>query len=141
MSPISPILMPTTNPKTMGTHPFTATQHITAVITAGTANSSTVDMTQPDVYGYTPVLIAIPSTWTAAKVSFQVSLDNVNWGNLHNLSHGAYETQNNAIAGDVLILDGYPLRGVPYFRVRSGTVSVASNQTNTCDITIVLATF
>lgn len=112
----------------------------TVTIKAGTSASTSLDFDSDTLRGFSPIAVFTPSTWTAAKIAWEVSLDETTWFGLHNWLHGAYDTQNNADALTCHHLDGLPLRGMPYVRIISGTLTTPVNQTNTCVISVLCGT-
>ena len=109
-------------------------------IKAGTAKSTALDFNSDNLKGFSPTAIFTPSTWSSAKIGLEVSLDGTTWFGLHQWFSGAFDTQNNATALSCHTIDGFPLRGMPFVRVVSGTIANPVNQTNTCIIPILCGT-
>jgi hypothetical protein len=92
-----------------------------ADIANGTALSQAIDMR-----GRTPYGIIMPSAWTAAGITFQVSNDGVNFADLYD------ETAEYSltVAADQAI--GFPggnlFSGFKFIKVRSGTTGTPVNQ-------------
>lgn len=119
------------------------TAHISQVktvkILSGQSISSYLDFTTQDMIGYTPFGIITPSAWDTAKLSLQVSVDAVTWVDFH-LWDTEYETHHNVSASEMHALTGYPLIGMPYVRIRSGTASAPVTQTADRTLQIVCGT-
>jgi len=119
---------------------FAAQQTITAVIPSGTATSTAIDMTDPSLYGYTPAVVVLPAAWTTAVLSIEVSFDGTTWSDLHQWTAGAYTTNAALVAGDATSMINLPLKGVPYWRIVSGSHTVPVNQAATRTLQILLVT-
>jgi hypothetical protein len=118
---------------------LTKTQIVSIV--AGTSQSSTLDMTSPELHGYLPIAVLTPATWTNAKLAVQMSVDNSNWFSVHQwLTNGEFDTSNTVTANTCHIIDGYVLRGLPYVRFISGTTASPVNQTADRILTIICGT-
>jgi hypothetical protein len=72
------------------------------------------------------VAIEMPTTWTAANLTFQVSVDGTTYRNLYNNSGS--ETTVTAGADRVIHVDREQFVGIHYLKVRSGTAGVPVNQ-------------
>lgn len=112
----------------------------TVTILNGQSMSSYLDFTSDDLLGYTPFGIITPSEWDTAKLSLQVSVDATTWVDFY-LWNSDYETHHTVSASQIHVLTGYPLIGIPYFRVRSGTSNAPVNQTAERTLQIVCGTF
>jgi hypothetical protein len=88
-----------------------------------------------DCLGVMPVGIFLPSAWTTAQVSFQVSPDNSNWYNLYDKIG---EVLYPAAASEYLALDPTQFAGARYLRVRSGTNGTPVNQAADRSLTVIL---
>jgi len=85
-------------------------------ITNGTSLSPQVDLGNKVLVG-----IAMPAAWTAADLTFQVSVDGgTTWLNLQNASA---EVDYKAAASQFVGVDPTFLRGFPSIKVRSGTAT------------------
>jgi len=95
---------------------------VTATISSGTSLSGVIDLGID-----TAMAIVMPAAWTAAAVTFQVSLDNVTWSNLKNKSDDSEYTctvsQGNSYT--LPFTDFVPYR---YIKIRSGTAATPVNQ-------------
>jgi hypothetical protein len=83
-------------------------------ISAGQALSSVIDCSAG-----TAVAIAIPPTWDSALLTFQLSGDNVFFGDLFDLT--AREITFNVMPGTVVRLPADLNLGAMFVKVRSGT--------------------
>jgi hypothetical protein len=133
-------VIPTHTPVVQVSLAGTVTITTTVTIASGTALSTAVDMTQPALFGYTPIAIILPSAWTSANLSIQSSLDGITFGEFHTFTVGNYVTSSALAANEGTSLNGYPLRGVPFFRIRSGLVGAPVNQGATRVITVICGT-
>lgn len=104
---------------------------ITTTITAGASLSSAIDLGGGVLAG-----IIIPSTWTTASLTFQVSNDGVNYYNLYD-EYGSEVTATPA-AGTFMRLSAGDYFGVPQIKLRSGTAASAVNQVSTARLILVL---
>ena len=79
-----------------------------------------------DLRGYVPYGIEMPSAWTAAGLSFEVSSDGVNYLDLYD------DTAEYTLAADASRAIGFPganiFVGFKYIKVRSGTSGTPVNQ-------------
>ncbi len=103
----------------------------TATIANGAALSPAVDLT-----AYTLVAIQLPSSWTAAGLTFQAAHDNQNFGNLYD-KNGEY-LFSAVDANRYLICDPSAFAGIRYLKIRSGTGAAPVNQGAERTITLVL---
>jgi len=136
----TPVYMPTQHPVVGTAVNFAAQQTISAVIPSGTATSTAIDMTDPSLYGYTPAMVVLPAAWTSAVLSIEVSFNGTTWSDLHQWTAGAYTTSAALVSGDAASMNNLPLRGVPYWRIVSGSHTVPVNQAATRTIQILLVT-
>ena len=84
----------------------------TATISAGQSLSAAIDCTAG-----APVFLHMPTDWTSARISFQVSPDGTNYNDLFGTD--AREIQFNAVAGTSSRLD--PMwEPVTWLKIRSG---------------------
>ena len=93
-----------------------------ANIGSGTALSQAIDLR-----GRTPYGVIMPSAWTAAGLTFQVSNDGVNFANLYDTTAEFALT----VAADYAVgfEGGNLFTGFKYIKVRSGTSGTPVNQT------------
>ena len=104
---------------------------ISALIANGTALSAAVGLGDGTLCG-----IAMPTTWDAASLSFQVSVDGgVTWGEMQTITAAVSVT---AAAGQYIALDPAIWRGINHIKVRSGTLAAPVNQS--ADRTLTLQT-
>ena len=136
----TPVYMPTQHPIVGTAVNFAANQVITVTIPSGTSTSAAVDMTDPTLYGYTPAMVVVPAAWTSAVLSIEVSFDGTTWNDLHQWTAGAYTTNAALVANDATSMINLPLKGVPYWRIVSGSHTVPVNQAATRTLKILLAT-
>ena len=96
----------------------------TATIANGGSLSGAVDLD-----GLRPARLVMPSAWTAAAISFDVSADGVTYGPLYD-QYGTEVTISsaNAVASRQIILDPTLFMSVRYLKVRSGTNGSTTNQ-------------
>lgn len=80
-----------------------------------------------DLDGTTLVGMILPDNWNTAPVTFQVSIDGVNWFNLVNQSGTLVQTGQTG--GRYYVFDQQPLTGIRFIRLRSGTDSLPVPQT------------
>lgn len=102
-------------------------QFTTAPIAAGANITGDIDLRQvldasglPMQAGLTPFALSVPSGWTAANLTFQMSLDNkVSWSNVYDAAGNEYTVQ--AAASRVILLDSFAFAIAGLIRIRSGT--------------------
>lgn len=94
---------------------------ITTTIPNGEAVSGAVDLGL-DSY---PAGVIMPAAWTAAGLTFQISMNGTTWVDVYN---GATEYTFAGTAGAYHTLDPNIFRGVRYLKVRSGTAGTPVNQ-------------
>lgn len=95
---------------------------VPATIANGAALSATVELADNEQVA----AVIVPSSWTAANLTFQVSVDGgTTWSELHNAS-GA--VQVTGTAGAQLAVAENDFRGARVLRVRSGTSGSPVNQ-------------
>jgi hypothetical protein len=96
---------------------------IVATIGAGASLSQDLEVPEPSAI----VGIVMPSTWTAANLTFQGSADGLEAPrNIHNAAGDEYTV--TADADRFIALDPADFAGVRFLRVRSGTAAVPVNQ-------------
>jgi len=99
---------------------------IDASIPAGATGLSDVI----DLQGHVLVAIQMPSTWTAADITFQVSLDGVTYNNLYD-DEGNEVKLTVAASQVVAIKDPALMWHSGKIKLRSGTAALAVNQNAT----------
>lgn len=95
-----------------------------ATIANGAALSSVVDVTSLQLHG-----IIVPSSWTAANLTFQGSPDNVTFSDVYD--DGGTELKATVIAGAYVALRNdfqLALSAIRYLKIRSGTTGTPVNQ-------------
>lgn len=95
--------------------------YITATIANGESLSAGIDTN-----GLTVFAVQMPAAWTAASLTFEVSIDGETWGALYD-SDGV-EVAVPVSAGGVYSLSPSTFAGYARVKVRSGTASAAVNQ-------------
>ncbi len=106
---------------------------IPAVIANGASLSPEVDLGARTLVG-----IAMPAAWTAAALTFQVSVDGgATWLNMQTASA---ELSYTAAAGQYIGVDPALWRGVNAIKVRSGTSGTPVNQGQQATLTLICRT-
>jgi hypothetical protein len=72
-----------------------------------------------DLSGTTLVAYIMPAAWTAANITFQASVDGINFYNIYDQSGN--ELIHNVANSRMIILTPSDLAGVRYIKMRSGT--------------------
>ena len=90
-------------------------------ITSGTSVSTTLDLKSRPIVG-----VALPSSWTTADITFQVSFDGTTWHDVYSI--WGDELIVPAAASRYITFSTYESLGARYIRVRSGTAASAVNQ-------------
>lgn len=93
-----------------------------ATISNGTALSTAIDL---DITR--PFAFVLPAAWTAANLTFQVSLDGTTWCNLFD-DAGTEVTVVALVSQYVVIANPAKWLGVRFLKIRSGTSGAAVNQ-------------
>jgi hypothetical protein len=101
----------------------------TAIIGAGTALSAPVGIGESQLHG-----ILLPSVWTTANLTFQVSVDGTNFFELYD--DAGNEITVNAAASRYCALDPTRWRSIYSLIVRSGTSASPVNQVAQATITL-----
>lgn len=94
--------------------------------------------------GYTPMLLIMPATWTAASVSFQTSNDGATFGNLYYVSTLAvteYAITSPAADYQIVLPPEVFFTGATHLKIRSGTAGSAVNQGGARTMTLVCREF
>jgi hypothetical protein len=95
---------------------------IPAVIAASGSLSAEIDLGAQYLVG-----LYVPSNWTSANITFQVSPDEVNFGNF--FSYLGAEVTFVAVPGQYLGVDPTLWKGARAIKVRSGTSGAPVTQT------------
>ena len=104
---------------------------VPATITSGTALAPAVDMTIYRVFA-----ISMPTTWTAAAITFQASIDGINYFNV--VDDTGTEVSITAAASQYIVLTTpAKMLGARWLKVRSGTSGTPVNQGSTVVVNIV----
>lgn len=91
----------------------------TVTIAAGTSVSDSVDLGEELFNGF-----IMPSAWTAASISIEVSQDNTNWiSAIYDSTNTQVGSYTNAVAGAAYAVDVLTFSLFRYVRFRSGTNS------------------
>jgi len=104
--------------------------NITAIIAASGSLSSEVDLGATYLVG-----LFVPSGWTSANITFQVSPDGVNFGNF--FSYLGAEVAFVAVPGQYLGVDPTLFKGARAIKVRSGTSGSPVTQSSQANIQLV----
>lgn len=105
----------------------------TATIASGQSLSDVIDLSGRNLTG-----ILLPAAWTAADLTFSVSIDGVTYADLYD------ETGEYALVVGASVFSGIniaPLMGFRYLKVRSGTSASPVNQTADRDLVLTLGDF
>lgn len=117
MSPIAPTISTVSNPHTIVAANAMLSKVVTTTISAGTNISKALDFTSLDLYGYTPLIVVLPSAWTSSYLQIAISIDNVTFNPLHSwLTSSPYRTSAAVNANDAIVLDNYVARGGLYLQ-------------------------
>lgn len=95
--------------------------YLGVTIANGAALSGAVNLT-----GHLLVGVIMPSAWSAANLTFQVSRDGVIYNDVYD-SAGNEKTVNAAASRHVMV-DPITMAGAEYLKVRSGTTGAPVNQ-------------
>jgi hypothetical protein len=102
----------------------------TATIANGASLSGTID-----TKGRTLVGIEMPAAWTAASMTYQVSMDGANWRDLYN---GDGDELTTAVSTSRFVaFSWYEFLPVRYVKIRSGSSGTPVNQGGARTLTIV----
>jgi len=106
-------------------------------ILAGQSLSNGVDCT-----GSRILRIIVPSQWTAAPISFQLSPDDITYGNMYHVMANNFTTYEVVVtlivAGAVIVMPAGTGDGIAFVKIRSGTHAAPVKQIVDCAFTIVL---
>ena len=100
----------------------------TVTIASGASLSGAADFTAFSVNkdNYRLFGIIMPSSWTAASITFQVSFDNVLFNDFYDINGN--EVTVYASSSKAFYLDPVIFASIPYIKVRSGTSAAPVNQ-------------
>ena len=104
---------------------------IPATITSGTALSPAIDLQI-----YRLFAISMPASWTAAPITFQASIDGVNYFNVYD-DTGTEVSITVAASQYVVLTTPAKMLGARWLKVRSGPNSVPVNQGSTVVVNVV----
>ena len=107
-------------------------QNYTALIAAGASLSAAVSIGAGLLVG-----ILVPSGWTAASLTFQTSVDGVNWFDVYDDLSNELTVTVASTGGCYILFDPDEWLGVNMLRVRSGTTAAPVNQVGAAAITLV----
>ncbi len=106
----------------------------TAVINAGQALSAVANLGAEALHG-----IVVPSTWTAAELTFQASIDG--GATFQELQDDTGTAISVAVtAGALIVLDPTLWRAINCLKIRSGTLASPVNQVANATLSLVLGT-
>lgn len=99
------------------TDTYCSLETVSAAIANGASLSGAINL-----YGLRPFGVVIPAEWTAANLTFQVSLDKgATWINM--ADQNGNEISATASAGTCVVLNMAQFASVQYLRLRSGTAA------------------
>lgn len=104
---------------------------VTATIAGGQSLSSAVNLGGLRLFG-----IVMPSAWTAAGLTFQMSPDGANWFNIYDANGN--ELSASAAASRYIALDPVNFAPVAWIKMRSGTSATPVNQGQEGGLTLIL---
>lgn len=91
-------------------------------VSNGTSLSNSVDLGPNRLFG-----IVMPAAWTAANLTFSVSVDGITYNNL--VDDGGAEVTVTAAASQFIVMSNPPKWfGIRWLKVRSGTSATPVNQ-------------
>jgi len=111
------------------------TKYVYQAVTIASGSSLTAAI---DMQGYALLRIDLPGAWTAASLTFQVSVDGTNYVNLY--KDGSEYTKSEAAASCGVAIN--PADAVllhRYLKIRSGTAASPVNQQAARTLTLVAA--
>lgn len=106
----------------------------TATIANGASLSAAVTLAGKGV-----IRLNMPATWTAANLTFQVSVDNVTYFDLYDKTGTEYTV--TAAVSRSIIMPPADFVGMNYLKIRSGTSGTPVNQGASRDITVITRPF
>jgi hypothetical protein len=101
--------------------PSVIASDLTATITSSTSLSAAIDLKGTALIGY-----ILPSSWTAADITFRGSIDGTNFFDIYN-QFGS-EVRHVVAANRFIALTISDLASVRYLKIRSGTSATPVNQ-------------
>lgn len=105
---------------------------VTATIASGASLSDAIDIGAKEL-----VAIVMPDAWTTAGITFQATVDNTNYLDVHDAA-GDEVTVLSPTADDYIILSFAGVKGLGKIKLRSGTSATPVNQGAEREITLVL---
>ena len=105
--------------------------NVQAIIAAGQSLSAEADIGPGVLVG-----IVIPAGWTNAALTFQISVDGINWAEMVNVANTAI-SYGPASAGQFVAVDPTLWRGVVALKLRSGTLGTPGVQAAQQTLTLV----
>lgn len=115
-------------------NPKSVSLDVTGTVTFTIANDQSLSNASDDLRGVLCVAVLMPGTWTAAALTFQVSLDGETYTNMW---YDGAEYEVTAAASQYIVLDAKDFVGIRYLRVRSGTSGTPVNQGGARTVTVV----
>lgn len=106
----------------------------TVTIANGASLSDAADLNQ-----YTLAAVVLPSTWTTAGMTFQVTYDGSNYFDLSDEDGEVALSSSVVVASKAIALEPYKFLRVAGLKVRSGTSASAVNQGGDRTITLVFS--
>ena len=106
-------------------------QRRTATISSGQSLSASIDIKDQPI-----VAIQMPSTWTAANLTFQGSSDGTNFFTVYNMEGDEFTV--TVAASRYVVLSPFEFQWARYIKIRSGTSGAPVNQAG--DRTLVIVT-
>jgi hypothetical protein len=104
-----------------------------AEIAAGQALSGAVPLGEKTLVG-----VLVPANWSAASLTFQASIDDVNYFEL--VDGSGNPMSFTVAAGQIIAVDPATWRGVTSVKVRSGTSAAPVNQAVAVSLTLITRT-
>ena len=111
-------------------YPPVLTSNLTATIANAASLSGIIDLSGTALCGY-----FIPASWTAADVTFAVSVDGTNFSDLYDLFGN--EVVHTVAANRFVALLPSEMASIRYLKIRSGTTGTPVNQDAKRIITLV----
>lgn len=121
---------------TLGTMPFHKFRTATVTIASGESLSGAVEIGDRTVCG-----VILPAEWTAAGLTFQVSIDGSTYQNLYD-SAGEFTLPTDAVAAArTVTIDPVKFLAWTHVKVRSGTSGSAVNQDAARSVVLIVRDF
>jgi hypothetical protein len=86
---------------------------------------------------YFPCVLLMPAAWTAADITFQLSLDNSTFYNVYN-ADGTEYTLTAPVSSSAILLPPADFSGAKYLKIRSGTAGSPVNQSGAKSLSILV---